>query len=130
MAETGAFTLTGIDADLIATILKHYKMTAEAGAFALTGQDAGLLIGRVLTAETGAFALAGNDVVFLRALRLVAESGQFELAGVDVSLILGVFRAYPTKHLIRTSGAAVIHSGGGGVIRRPKTAIIQERGRE
>lgn len=81
-AETGTFTLTGID-----TILtKALNMAASVGSFTLTGVDAVLSRGYTLVASVGEFTLTGIDVIFSKGYNLVCSVGEFTLTGIAASL--------------------------------------------
>jgi len=82
-AESGSFTLTGTDADL----LKHSLLSAGAGSLTLTGSDADLLKNFSLNAESGSFNLTGSDADLLKHSLLNAESGSLSLTGMDASLL-------------------------------------------
>lgn len=82
LADVGTYSVTGIDAGLIAA----RKLTAEVGTFALTGQAANLVVGRVLVAETGFFTLTGQDAGLRGPYRLTAETATYTLTGVDAAL--------------------------------------------
>ena len=107
--DTGAFTLTGIDATLtkpgVATI------AAETGAFLLAGVDAALTVSRLLDAVTGPYTLVGNDVTFTSGLSFAADTGVFALAGVDV--VLDVSRT-----LSSDAGAFVVAGLDAGLVKR------------
>lgn len=61
IAESGAFVMTGYDADLIESLV--ITMVAEAGTFVMTGYDADLIPPLVVTlvAESGSFIMTGYD---------------------------------------------------------------------
>lgn len=75
-AETGTFTLTGQDADLV----RSKRLIAETGVFALTGQVATLIIDnrRVLVAETGIFTTQGQDVEFRKSITGWEKEGEVD----------------------------------------------------
>ena len=55
-ADSGAYTLTGSNADLL-----HSRfISADAGSYALTGSNADLLRGRFISADAGSYALTGS----------------------------------------------------------------------
>ena len=81
-ADSGAFTLTGTAASLLA----GRKLTADAGSFTLTGTAANTLFGRKLTAEAASFALTGTDAALKAGRLLSAEAGAFTLTGTDATL--------------------------------------------
>lgn len=64
-------------------------INAESGSFTLTGTDAQLLHNRVLYAESGSFTLTGADAVLTynpNNLSIECEPGVYTLTGSDVSL--------------------------------------------
>ena len=84
-AESGAFTITGTDADLIA----ENRLVAESGAFTWAGQDAALIFSSTLIAESGAFTWTGTDATLLWSgsnYVLAADSGTFTWTGTDAIL--------------------------------------------
>jgi hypothetical protein len=83
-ADSGSFTLTGQDVDLLASRL----LAAASGSYTLTGQDVALLRGFLLSAASGSFTLTGQDVGLLRGLLLAAESGSFTYSGQDAALVV------------------------------------------
>lgn len=104
-AETGSYTLSGQDADLLfnrlltadvgaytvagqdANLIRGYTLVAETGGYVYTGQDAALLFNRVLTADPGAYTLVGYDANLTRGFTLVAEAGSYTISGQDASFL-------------------------------------------
>lgn len=82
VAETGAFTLTGINTSLIVS----RKLTITTGVFTLTGQNAGLLRTFVLTCTSGSFTLTGQNAGLLANRTITCSAGSYTLTGQNVTL--------------------------------------------
>ena len=65
-----------------------YTLTVDTGAFTLTGNDADPDADRQLTASTGSYTLTGNDAILTKSSfsKFVADTGTFTLTGNDIAL--------------------------------------------
>lgn len=88
-ASAGAFTLTGVAANL----LVGRRLVSDVGTFSLTGQAANLLAGRILVCDAGSFSLSGQNATLIYtpvgAYTLIADAGSFTLSGQAASLLAG-----------------------------------------
>lgn len=82
-SDVGAFTLTGIAANL----LRGTLVTASAGAFTLTGVAAGLNRGLLVSASPGSFTLTGVAAGLLKTWLASADPGSLSLTGQDANLL-------------------------------------------
>jgi|GEM_PF-1047172 len=110
IAETGSFSLTGNNANLLANrilsaqtgnfiltgnpsnLLKGYKITTATGSFILTGSNVQLSYNRGIKAETGSFILTGNDISIKWTHILRAETGSFILTGGQIYFRKGLIK--------------------------------------
>ncbi|MGI9490494.1 MAG: hypothetical protein ACR2RF_32295 [Geminicoccaceae bacterium] len=138
VADPGAFTWTGTDANLLTThiltaesgsflwtgtdaaLSKGSRLTADPGSFAWTGTDADLIVttpaDTVLDAEPGSFIWTGTDAGLLVGRAVQAESGSFIWTGTDADLIVTtpgdtVLAADPGSFIWTGTPAALIYSG-------------------
>jgi len=88
-ADTGTFTLTGIDAGLTYSgpVGPTHTLEADAGSFALTGIAADFALTRLIAADAGTFALTGIDASLTASRSITADTSEFTLTGIDAGLI-------------------------------------------
>lgn len=115
---------------LINTPAQAYTMTAATGAFTLTGIDA--QFGVAMPADTGAFTLTGQDVQF--GIGMPADAGVFTLTGVDVDLSYTAPSAtgggLPARRKRRPRGDAPGNREFLGSLRNSRPGIAEEEMRE
>lgn len=105
IAESGSYTMTGTDADLLAQyvesaestaysyagtdldLLAQYLESALSGGYTYAGTDVDLRFGSIMVAESGSYALAGTETNLIGAFMEVIESGSYAYSGVDVELL-------------------------------------------
>jgi hypothetical protein len=86
-ADVGSYGLTGQDATLTYTPASGaYTLTADVGTYNLSGVDAATIAARRVTADVGSYGLTGQDAAFVLARRLTADYGTYSLTGQDATL--------------------------------------------
>jgi hypothetical protein len=81
----GTFTFTGISAPTVAT----RQLPASEGVFSLTGIDADTITARKLPASEGTFALTGISPTITKGRTVTAAKGAFALSGINPTITKG-----------------------------------------
>lgn len=81
-AESGSYSVTGSDADLIL----ERKVLAESGSYSLTGSAAEFAVDWVLDAESGSYSYTGFAAAFQGDDSITANPGSYTYTGADAAL--------------------------------------------
>ncbi len=82
-ADPGAYVLTGVDAQTLASRI----LNADPGSYSKTGQGTGLVVAREMAALPGSYVVTGFPTALLAFRQLIAESGGYNLTGFDAVLL-------------------------------------------